>query len=78
MCDQDFCEGSPLHLGVEEDVPNQVTHGTTLIISDGRICKWIDGLGRTRLDREKPFADLNKYFKDVCGDDSLEKKQSLL
>ena len=88
MCDQDFCEGSPLNLGDEEDVPNQVTHGTTQTASTCRICKWIDGPGRTRLDRGKPFADPNNLFVNYHSkyfhgcpkfvDDGLEKKQSLL
>ena len=35
---------------------------SSLTVSDCRICEWIDGLGRTRLDRGKPFADPNNLF----------------
>ena len=37
---QDCCEGSTLHLGDEEDVPHQVTHGTTQPVPTYRVCKW--------------------------------------
>ena len=38
--DQDCYEGSPLHLGDEEDVPHQGTHVTTQPVSTCRVCKW--------------------------------------
>ena len=63
MCDKDFREGSPLHLGDEEDEPHQVTHGTTQTVSDCRICKWIDGKGRKWLEKSgKPYIEPDKLF----------------
>jgi hypothetical protein len=38
--------------------PSVQAAAATLDIPDCRICKWIDGPGRTRLDRGKPFTDL--------------------
>ena len=76
MCDQDFREGSPLHLGDEEDEPHQVTHGTTQTVSDCRICKWIDGKGRKALYGarqtfcESPQQDV-PWLTKVCGNGSL-------
>ena len=35
---------------------------SSLTISDCRFCEWLDGPGRARLDRGKPFTDLNSLF----------------
>ena len=85
MCDQDFCEGSPLHLGDEEDVPHQVTHGTTQSVPTCRVCEWSGAqswklwLKRVRLSMRPADTDVvpeRRYYKSVAHARGKEKKLS--